>query len=56
MKIVLERLRDGGLVCVLEGMRRDREAAFHGGRAGSATTTWKRVWENGDRGEGEQDT
>lgn len=26
MKVVLERLRDGGLVGVLEGMRRDREA------------------------------
>ena len=25
MKVVLERLRDGGLVAVLEGMRRDRE-------------------------------
>ncbi|TKA59495.1 hypothetical protein B0A49_08923 [Cryomyces minteri] len=28
MTIVLERLRQGGLTCVLDGMRRDREAAF----------------------------
>jgi len=28
MKIVLERLRKGGVVAVLDGMRRDREAAF----------------------------
>jgi hypothetical protein len=27
MKVVLERLREGGLVAVLEGMRQDREAA-----------------------------
>jgi len=30
MKVVLERLRSGGLVGVLEGMRRDREMAFSG--------------------------
>lgn len=30
MKIVLERLRSGGLVGVLEGMRKDREMAFGG--------------------------
>ncbi|PMD57117.1 uncharacterized protein K444DRAFT_615581 [Hyaloscypha bicolor E] len=30
MKVVLERLRSGGLVGVLEGMRRDREMAFGG--------------------------
>jgi 4-amino-4-deoxychorismate lyase len=28
MKVVLERLREGGLVAVLEGMRRDRELAM----------------------------
>ncbi|KAJ5471433.1 hypothetical protein N7530_008790 [Penicillium desertorum] len=28
MDVVLERLRSGGIVCVLEGMRQDREAAF----------------------------
>ncbi|MCJ1466797.1 hypothetical protein MMC07_005417 [Pseudocyphellaria aurata] len=37
MNVVLERLRLGGLVEVLEGMRRDREAAF--GREGP----WKRA-------------
>jgi len=30
MTIVLERLRSGGLGCVLDGMRRDRELAFGG--------------------------
>jgi 4-amino-4-deoxychorismate lyase len=30
MNVVLERLRSGGLVGVLEGMRRDREMAFGG--------------------------
>lgn len=30
MKVVLERLRQGGLVGVLEGMRRDRELMFAG--------------------------
>jgi hypothetical protein len=30
MKVVLERMREGGLVAVLEGMRRDREAILHG--------------------------
>jgi len=30
MNVVLERLRNGGLVAVLEGMRRDRELAFGG--------------------------
>lgn len=38
MNIVLERLRLGGLVAVLEGMRRDRETAF-GGQDGP----WKRA-------------
>ncbi|KZF19594.1 hypothetical protein L228DRAFT_36837 [Xylona heveae TC161] len=31
MNVVLDRLRQGGLVAVLEGMRRDREAAFQEG-------------------------
>ncbi|KAL1978341.1 hypothetical protein VTN31DRAFT_1200 [Thermomyces dupontii] len=31
MNVVLERLRHGGIVGVLEGMRRDREAAMMGG-------------------------
>ncbi|MCJ1254078.1 hypothetical protein MMC24_001892 [Lignoscripta atroalba] len=38
MNVVLERLRQGGLVGVLEGMRRDREAAF------GSEGPWKRVW------------
>lgn len=37
MNVVLERLRLGGLVAVLDGMRRDRDAAF--GPEGP----WKRV-------------
>jgi 4-amino-4-deoxychorismate lyase len=34
MKVVLERLRQGGLVAVLEGMRRDREGALGVSRRG----------------------
>lgn len=34
MNAVLERLRNGGLIGVLEGMRRDREMAFVGGASG----------------------
>lgn len=30
MKVVLERMREGGLVAVLEGMRKDREAILQG--------------------------
>lgn len=41
MNVVLERLRKGGIVAVLEGMRRDREAAF------GPDGPWKRVWMNG---------
>ncbi len=41
MKLVLERLRTGGLVGVLEGMRRD--TALPPGPDGP----WKRVWHNG---------
>lgn len=33
MTVVLERLRQGGLVAVLEGMRQDRELMFDGGQA-----------------------
>ena len=41
MNVVLERLRHGGLVGVLEGMRRDRmEMIGEGG-------PWKQVWRNG---------
>lgn len=42
MHIVLERLRKGGIVGVLEGMRKDREAAF------GPDGPWKRVWLNGN--------
>ena len=41
MNIVLERLRKGGLVGVLEGMRQDREVAF------GPDGPWKRVWQHG---------
>jgi hypothetical protein len=30
MKVVLERMREGGLVGVLDGMRQDREAILAG--------------------------
>ena len=47
MNVVLERLRMGGLVGVLEGMRRDRETIL-GGMDG-----WKRksTWADGKRGD-----
>ncbi|CAG8020930.1 unnamed protein product [Penicillium salamii] len=41
MNIVLERMRSGGIVGVLEGMRQDREAAF------GPDGPWKRVWLQG---------
>lgn len=47
MNIVLERLRLGGLVGVLEGMRRDHESAF------GPDGPWKRVWQHGREGGGE---
>lgn len=42
MNVVLERLRHGGIVGVLEGMRQDREAAF------GAEGPWKRAWLRGN--------
>ncbi|GIJ82968.1 hypothetical protein Asppvi_001485 [Aspergillus pseudoviridinutans] len=42
MNVVLERLRNGGIVAVLEGMRQDREAAF------GPDGPWKRVWLRGN--------
>jgi hypothetical protein len=42
MNVVLERLRSGGIVGVLEGMREDREAIVLGGEG-----PWKRVWMRG---------
>ncbi|KAJ5155398.1 hypothetical protein N7492_008201 [Penicillium capsulatum] len=54
MNVVLERLRSGGIVAVLDGMRRDREAAF-----GPDGGPWKRVWLQGnglkERGHREDD-
>ena len=44
MNVVLERLRSGGIVAVLEGMREDRAEAF--GPEGQ----WKQVWLNGNHG------
>jgi len=41
MNVVLERLRSGGIVAVLEGMRRDRMEALGG------ESRWKQVWLNG---------
>lgn len=42
MNVVLERLRHGGVVAVLEGMRRDRETAF------GSEGPWKRAWRQGN--------
>ncbi|KAI9037619.1 MSF1 domain protein [Aspergillus affinis] len=42
MNVVLERLRSGGIVGVLEGMRQDREAILGG------EGPWKRVWLRGN--------
>ena len=42
MNVVLERLRSGGIVGVLEGMRQDREAAFGPGGP------WKQTWLHGN--------
>jgi hypothetical protein len=44
MNVVLERLRRGGIVAVLDGMRRDREATLGSERR------WKRVWLHGSGG------
>lgn len=49
MIVVLERLRTGGLVRAVEGMRRDRELVV--GREGP----WKRVWQQGTDGGGDGD-
>jgi hypothetical protein len=52
MTIVLERLRSGGIVGVLEGMRRDREgvpATLMAGRPmqSESTSTWRNAWLQG---------
>lgn len=43
MTVVLERLRNGGLMGVLDGMRQDREAIFE------QDGPWKRAWKEGDQ-------
>ncbi|KAJ9656382.1 hypothetical protein H2198_004960 [Neophaeococcomyces mojaviensis] len=50
MKIVLERMRNGGIKGVLEGMRHDRieMMAMHG-LSDDGTPSWKQVWNNGNR-------
>lgn len=52
MNVVLERLRNGGIVAVLEGMRRDREGIatplITGGPMRSESTTmWRQAWLGG---------
>lgn len=54
MNVVLERLRNGGIVAVLEGMRRDREgipATIMGGRPmqSDSTSTWRSAWLQGTK-------
>ena len=46
MTVVLERLRNGGLMGVLEGMRQDREAIF------GPDSSLHQAWKNGEHGEG----
>ena len=41
MNVVLERLREGGILAVLEGMRRDRLESM------GIEDRWKKVWMNG---------
>ncbi|MCJ1362906.1 hypothetical protein MMC16_002012 [Acarospora aff. strigata] len=50
MNVVLERLRQGGLVAVLDGMRRDHEAAF------GPDGPWKRAWHHGRERGGDDST
>jgi len=50
MAVVLERLRTGGLVRAVEGMRRDRELVIGGGGP------WKKVWQQGGGKEGGEPT
>lgn len=47
MAVVLERLRTGGLVRAVEGMRRDRELVIGGGGP------WKKVWQQGGGNDGD---
>ena len=62
MNVVLERMRDGGLVAVLEGMRRDRElVAVESGGNGSGISSdhgalhpnnsdWRSIWDGANDG------
>jgi hypothetical protein len=52
MNVVLERLRHGGVVAVLEGMHRDREMILGHTQDGQH---WKRVWSRGARGDQDDD-
>lgn len=47
MKVVLERLRNGGVKGVLEAMRRDRMEMMGGQPDDGASTPWKAVWQQG---------
>lgn len=50
MKVVLGRLRNGGVKGVLEGMRHDRMEMMAGGLVsedGSTQMAWKNVWQQG---------
>ena len=62
MDVVLDRMREGGLAAVLDGMRRDRELVIGAaGPAGSSLarkgdmTSWKGVWEDGQSGDSNLD-
>jgi hypothetical protein len=48
MNVVLERLRSGGIVGVLEGMRKDRAEAF------GAEGPWRQAWLNGNQGKDQE--
>ncbi|KAK5061140.1 hypothetical protein LTR84_007682 [Exophiala bonariae] len=50
MNVVLERLRNGGVVAVLEGMRRDRQEAL-----GGPDGPYKRAWLKGPNGDQDSD-
>ncbi|KAI5285809.1 hypothetical protein KEM54_000269 [Ascosphaera aggregata] len=62
MGVVLERLKQGGIVGVLEGMKRDRELALLGdapsgdmANAGPKAGMWQRVWSRGSAFNNEDD-
>jgi len=57
MEIVLERLRNGGIKGVLDGMRHDRMEVMGGPPVmedgTSNTTTWREVWQRGSQSSNE---